>query len=66
MSDLRYGFRLLLMNPGSSIVIILILALGIGASSALYSIIDGAWNHPFAYKYRDQFVVLHASSRVAI
>jgi putative ABC transport system permease protein len=58
--DFRHGIRLLGKNPASSLVIILILAIGIGASSSLYSIIDGAWIHPFAYKYRGQFVVLQA------
>jgi putative ABC transport system permease protein len=58
--DFRHGIRLLGKNRASSLVIILILAIGIGASSSLYSIIDGAWIHPFAYQYRGQFVVLRA------
>jgi predicted permease len=60
LQDFRYGLRLLGKNLGSSIVIILILAVGIGASSALYSIIDGAWIHPFPYKYEGQFIALRA------
>ena len=60
LQDFRYGLRLLGKNLGLSIVIILILAIGIGASSALYSIIDGAWIHPFPYKYEGQFIVLRA------
>jgi putative ABC transport system permease protein len=58
--DFRYGLRLLGKSPASSAVIILILAIGIGASSSLYSIIDGAWLHAFAYRYHDQFVALRA------
>lgn len=58
--DFRYGLRLLGRNPASSAVIILILAVGIGASSSLYSIIDGAWLHAFAYRYHDQFIALRA------
>jgi putative ABC transport system permease protein len=60
LQDFRHGIRLLRKNRASSLVIILILAIGIGASSSLYSVIDGAWIHPFAYKYRGQFVVLRA------
>jgi putative ABC transport system permease protein len=60
LQDFRYGLRLLGKNLGSSIVIILILAIGIGASNAQYSIIDGAWIHPFPYKYEGQFVALRA------
>jgi putative ABC transport system permease protein len=60
LQDFRHGIRLLRKNLASSLVIVLILAIGIGASSSLYSVIDGAWMHPFAYKYRGQFVVLRA------
>lgn len=58
LHDFRYGLRLLGKNPASSAVVILILAIGIGPSSSLYSIIDGAWLHAFAYRYHDQFVAL--------
>jgi putative ABC transport system permease protein len=58
--DLRYGFRSITKNAGSSAAIILVLAVGIGASCALYSIIDGAWIHQNAFKFRGQWVALHA------
>jgi hypothetical protein len=58
--DLRYGFRSFTKNAGSSAAIILVLAIGIGASSALYSIIDGAWIHQNPFKFRGQWVALHA------
>jgi len=43
--DVRYGFRLLLRNPGFSSVAILTLALGIGSTAVLFSILDGAYIH---------------------
>jgi putative ABC transport system permease protein len=45
--DVRYGLRQLRRNSGFTAVAVLTLALGIGSSTALYSIIYGAFLHPF-------------------
>jgi predicted permease len=45
--DLRFGFRMLLRNPGSSILAILCLTLGVGATSAVFSWIEGVLLRPF-------------------
>jgi putative ABC transport system permease protein len=45
LQDVRYGLRLLLRNPGFSSVAILTLALGIGSTAVLFSILDGAYIH---------------------
>jgi macrolide transport system ATP-binding/permease protein len=45
--DLRFGFRMLLRNPGSSILAILCLTIGIGATTAVFSWIEGLLLRPF-------------------
>jgi predicted permease len=58
--DLRFAGRMLRKNPGFAITAVLTLGLGIGASSALFSVIDGAFLHPFIYKDADRSTVLVA------
>ncbi len=44
--DVRFGFRMLLKSPGFTAVAIATLALGIGANSTIFSIMDGMWFRP--------------------
>lgn len=50
MNHLRFALRQLLKTPGFSATVIIVLALGIGATTAIYSVIHAVLLHPFPYK----------------
>lgn len=56
--DARYGMRMMLKNPGFSIVAILSLALGIGATTAMFSVVYGVLVNPYPYAHADRMVHL--------
>jgi putative ABC transport system permease protein len=58
LSDLRYGFRKLVRQPGFSVVAILTLALGIGANSAIFSFFKKALLDPLPYRHADRLVMV--------
>ncbi|MFI5184395.1 MAG: ABC transporter permease [Vicinamibacteria bacterium] len=56
--DLRYAFRRVLKTPGFSAVVILVIGLGIGANSAMFSVVDGVLLRPLAYREPDRLVMV--------
>ena len=63
VQDLRYGFRTLLKNPGSTLIAILALGLGIGANTAIFSVINAVLIRPLPYPDPDHLVAVFSNHR---
>ena len=58
LRDAAFGLRLLRRNPGSTLVAVLTLALGIGATTAMFSVIYATWLAPLPYRDAERLVMV--------
>src|SRR5262249_43278008 len=64
IQDCRYAFRLFRKAPGFSLVIVLVLALGIGAATAVFSIINGILLRPLPYSDPERLLMVWQTDRL--
>src|SRR5215471_14793892 len=63
IQDVRFGLRVLFRKPAFSTLVVVVLALGIGANTAIFSIVDAVLLRPLPYRNSDRLVLVWQSGK---
>ena len=56
--DIRYGLRILAKRPGFTVIVVVIMAMGIGTTMAVFSVVNAVMLRPLPYQDADRLVCL--------